>query len=42
VIPPSPVSWANPPRAAPAFNARSAFADSAPKLIAETLSNAMP
>ena len=40
-MPPSPVSWANPPRAAPAFNAEIALADSAPKLIAETFSIAI-
>lgn len=37
----SPVSWANPPRAAALFNASTAFADSEPKLIADTFSNAI-
>ena len=40
-MPPSPVSWAKPPSRAPALRARSAFALSAPKLIAETFSSAM-
>ncbi|MCU1696635.1 MAG: hypothetical protein JWR34_2698 [Mycobacterium sp.] len=40
-MPPSPVSWANPPRAAPVLSASMALADSAPKLIADTLSIAM-
>jgi hypothetical protein len=40
-IPPSPVSWANPPSRAPSFSARIALPDSAPKLIAETFSSAM-
>ena len=35
------MSWAKPPIAAPLFSARSALADSAPKLIAETFSSAM-
>ncbi len=39
--PPSPVSWANPPIAAPVLRARMALADSDPKLIAETLSRAI-
>ncbi len=34
---PSPVSWLNPPRLAPALSARMALALSAPKLIAEML-----
>lgn len=35
--PPSPVSWENPPRAAPLFMASTALADRAPKLIEEML-----
>ena len=38
---PSPVSWANPPFAAPPLSASIALPDSAPKLIADTLSSAM-
>ena len=38
LIEPSPVSWAKPPRLAPALSARIALADSAPKLIAEMFS----
>ncbi len=34
---PSPVSWMKPPIAAPLFMARTAFGDSAPKLMAATL-----
>ncbi len=39
--PPSPVSWANPPRAAPRLRASRALPLSAPKLIAETFISAM-
>lgn len=40
-MPPSPVSCAKPPRAAPPLSARMAWEDRAPKLIAETFSSAM-